>query len=165
METLLLAFLDRHQLPYQRFEHPPVFTCEEAARLAPDLPGLEVKNLFLCDQKGLRHFLLVVPAAARVDLKALAPQLGAKGLRMASAERLLRVLRLTPGAVTVLAAFNDAAQQVEIVLDERVWQAPAILAHPLVNTATLALTQATLARFLALTGHAARIVAAPTPAG
>ena len=52
MHAELLAFLDQNQIPYQRFSHPPVFTCEEARQVAPDLPGADTKNLFLRDGKG-----------------------------------------------------------------------------------------------------------------
>lgn len=163
METTLYALLDSNALPYQRYTHPPVFTCEEAARLCPAMPGAETKNLFLCDNKGKRHFLVTVPADASVDLKALAPLLDAKSVRMASPERLLRCLGLTPGAVTLLATCNDTDHAVEVVIDRALWDADAVLAHPLVNTATLSLPHETLERFLALTGHAARVIDVPRP--
>lgn len=164
MESKLYALLDRHQLSYLRYTHPPVFTCEEAARLCPAMPGAETKNLFLCDHKGKRHFLVTVPADASVDLKALAPLLDAKSVRMASPERLLRCLGLTPGAVTLLATCNDAHHAVEVVIDRVLWDADAVLAHPLVNTATLSLQHDTLVRFLAVTGHTARVIDVPRPA-
>lgn len=161
MEHALYNFLDQHQIRHQRFDHPPVYTCEEAARLTPGLPGAECKNLFLCDAKGRQHVLLAVPADAGVDIKALGEQLELKGLRFASPERLQRYLGLTPGAVTLLAAFNDRDRQVAVVVDQDLSRRDAILCHPLVNTSTLALPMAELMRFLDLTGHAPRIVEVP----
>jgi Ala-tRNA(Pro) deacylase len=161
MKTALYAFLDQHELAYQRFEHPPVYTCEEARQLAPGLPGAETKNLFLCDGKGTRHVLVSVPAEASVDLKALSATLELKGLRFASPERLKRYLGLEPGSVTLLAAFNDTERAVEVVVDETLWNAEALLCHPLVNTETLSIGRATLARFLELTGHPPRVLAVP----
>ena len=38
-EKELLRYLDQHQIAYQRMEHPPVFTCEQADQYRPDLPG------------------------------------------------------------------------------------------------------------------------------
>jgi Ala-tRNA(Pro) deacylase len=38
-------------------------------------------------------------------------------------------------------------------LDADVWQSDQFFCHPLVNTATLALSRATLEAFFALTGH------------
>ncbi len=46
----------------------------------------------------------------------------------------------------------------ELRIDEVLWQAPALQAHPLVNTATMVLTHADLERFLAATGHVPRVV-------
>lgn len=161
MEHALYRLLDEQRIPYQRFEHPPVYTCEEAARLIPDLSGAETKNLFLCDAKGRRHFLVAVPAAAAVDIKALGEQLGAKGLRFASAERLKSHLGLEPGSVTLLAAVNDSARLVEVVIDAELAAQQALLCHPLVNTATLSLAMADLERLLQHSGHAPLILAVP----
>src|SRR3989339_818651 len=33
------AFLTDHGIPFQRFDHPAVFTCEQAERIAPPIPG------------------------------------------------------------------------------------------------------------------------------
>ncbi|MDN0085199.1 prolyl-tRNA synthetase associated domain-containing protein [Crenobacter sp. SG2305] len=161
MKHALYAFLDQHALTYQRFEHPPVYTCEEARQLCPDMPGAETKNLFLCDGKGTRHLLVVVPAEATVDLKALSQELDVKGLRFASPEWLQRYLGLEPGSVTLLAVLNDRAGAVDVVVDASLWQADAILCHPLVNTETLAVPRAELMRFLELTGHPPRVIPVP----
>ena len=161
MEHALYRLLDEQQVRYQRFEHPPVYTCEEAARLIPHLPGAECKNLFLCDAKGRRHFLVAVPAAAGVDIKALGETLDAKGLRFASPERLKRHLGLEPGSVTLLAAVNDRDDAVQVVVDAELWAAEAILCHPLVNTATLSVPVADLERLLRHCGHPPQVLAVP----
>jgi Ala-tRNA(Pro) deacylase len=48
-ETQVLRFLDMHQIPYQRLEHPPIYTCEEEERLWLISQGVNTKNLFLGD--------------------------------------------------------------------------------------------------------------------
>ena len=58
--TDIYAFLEGHGIPYERVDHPPVSTVEEAERLVPAMPGAHTKNLFLRDEKGRRHFLIVV---------------------------------------------------------------------------------------------------------
>ena len=122
MHAELLAFLDQNQIPYQRFSHPPVFTCEEARQVAPDLPGADTKNLFLRDGKGKRHFLVTVPDHKSVNLKALSAALEVKNLTFASPERLLRFLGVTPGAVTLLGVFNDSERAVESPVSGSIWQ-------------------------------------------
>jgi Ala-tRNA(Pro) deacylase len=57
----IYSLLDQLVIPYQRIDHPPVFTCEEASKLLPDLPAAKTKNLFLRDPKSERLFLVVSP--------------------------------------------------------------------------------------------------------
>jgi Ala-tRNA(Pro) deacylase len=159
----LFQFLRDHAIDAPRHEHVAVMTCEEADRLVPRLPGSKTKNLFLRDKKGMRHLLVSVPPDRAVDLNALGVVLGAGRLGFASAERLHKHLGITPGAVSLLALANDQAGAVELVIDRALWEADAIQAHPLVNTATVILTHADLERFLAATGHAPRVIDVPGP--
>jgi len=158
------AFLRDHGIAAERHEHPAVMTVEESERLLPPLPGAKTKNLFLRDKKGLRHFLVTVPAARAVDLASLGVALGAGRLGFASAERLHKHLGITPGSVSLLALANDADGAVEFVIDATLWNADAIQAHPLVNTATMILTHADLEHFLRATAHTPRIIDVPTGA-
>ena len=161
----LIRLLDEAQVHYQRFFHPPVFTCEEARALCPDLPGAETKNLFLRDGKGKRHFLITVPDHASVNLKQLGERLEVKGLTFASPERLLRYLGITPGAVSLLALVNDIAAEVEVILDTALAEAAHILSHPLVNTETLSVETGSLLRFLReVTRHEVAVMALTSPA-
>ncbi|NDY91777.1 prolyl-tRNA synthetase associated domain-containing protein [Ideonella livida] len=155
----LLRLLAEHGIAYDLVEHEAVFTIAEALAATPEIGGIKTKNVFLRDGKGVRHFLVVVPHDVRLDLPGLAAQLGVAKLSMGSADRLLRHLGVTPGAVSVFALLHDRARAVELVLDERVHQADALQAHPLRNTATVALGRAGLDRFLNLTGHSARVLA------
>jgi len=160
----LTAFLAAHRVNATRHAHPPVMTVAESERLVPPLPGAKTKNLFLRDRKGARHFLVTVPHALAVDLNALGAALGAGRLGFASAERLARHLGITPGSVSLLALVNDAAHAVEFVIDRSLWEAAAVQAHPLTNDATMVIPHADLERFLAATGHAARVIDVATAA-
>jgi Ala-tRNA(Pro) deacylase len=139
------------------YEHPPVATVAEAAALRTLGEGAHIKNLFLKDAGG-QYWLVVVPAAPRMDTKALAPLIGAKRLSFASADDLVAVLGVTPGAVTPLAIMNDRNHRVRLVLHAGLMDAVALLAHPLVNTATLQLAPADLRRFLDALGVTPAIV-------
>ena len=159
--SLLEDFLQDHGLALPRHEHPAVMTVEESERLVPPLPGAKTKNLFLRDKKGARHFLVTVPHDLPVDLAALGLALAAGRLGFASPERLLQHLGITPGSVSLLALCNDTAHAVEFVIDRALWEAVAVQAHPLVNTATMVVAHADLERFLAATGHAPRVIDVP----
>lgn len=150
---------------YTRFDHPAVFTCDEADTAVPaTVGGAHTKNLFLRDSKGRRHWLLVTDCAKQVDLRALAPGLGADRLSLASPDRLARYLGLTPGSVTVFGLVNDSAHEVELAVDRTVWEAAAWRCHPLINTATLVVARPDIERFLAATGHRPKVVEVPARA-
>ena len=155
------TFLSEHGIAYQRCDHPAVYTVEESARLVPPLPGAKTKNLFLRDKSGRRHFLVCVPAAKQVDIKVLSEAIGANRLSFGSAERLKQYLGVEPGAVTLLAIFNDPGGAVSLFVDADLWQAEAFQFHPLVNTATLVISRQEAARFAELTGHALQVIHVP----
>jgi Ala-tRNA(Pro) deacylase len=157
----IYEFLDRHGIPYQRYDHQAVYTCEQADRLAIPPGPAKTKNLFLRDRRAKRHILLSVGADRNVDIKALEEVLDARGLSFASPERLREVLGIEPGSVTILAALNDAEGRVEVVVDEDLWSKDALQCHPLVNTSTLVIGRQDIERFLKLTGHTPRVVKVP----
>ena len=161
-EAELYRLLQTAGVSYERVEHPPVFTYEEAEMHVPPLPGVHTKNLFLRDAKGRRHFLVVVGSHARVDLQALARALNVSKLGMASPERLQRYLGVTPGAVTLLGVVNAEAGEVETIIDTSVWEAGQPLhCHPLVNTATLSVPVAGLQLLLDTLGHTWQVCPVP----
>jgi len=152
-EQEFLAFLDTNHFIYQRMEHPAVFTCAEAESHRPNVPAVSTKNLFLCDKKARQFFLAVTACEKTVRLDELALQLGVPHLRFGSEENLERLLGVTRGSVTMMGLANDVDHVVELWIDAEVWGSEYFLSHPLVNTATLILTQSELERFFALTGH------------
>lgn len=158
----IYQFLADHDIEYERHDHPPVFTCEEAERLVPDLPAAKTKNLFLRDRKGRRHFLVVVGYEKVVDLKRLSSALGVSKLSLASPERLRRYLGVDPGSVTILGVVNDSDREVEVVVDQDLWRSRTFRCHPLVNTSTLAISRENLGRFLTITGHKLRTLNVPS---
>ena len=159
--TDLYDLLARHDIEYERYDHPAVYTVAEAQRLVPELPGAKTKNLFLRDGKGRRHFLVVVPARKRVDIKGLAKKITAGRLSFASARRLQKYLGVDPGSVTLLAVLNDPSHQVELLIDADTWHSDMFQFHPLVNTATLLIPKAALVKFLGITGHQPEVIDVP----
>ena len=157
----IYAFLDSHGISYQRHDHPAVFTVSDVQRLDLSLDGTQTKNLFLRDEKGRRHFLVVVGHHKQVDLRQLSAVMGSSKLSLASAERLLKFLGIEPGSVSMLALVNDVAHQVDVFLDREIWSSERLCCHPLVNTATLVIPRVGLERFLSATGHQYRVVDVP----
>ena len=159
--TDLYELLAEHGIEYERYDHPAVYTVDEARRLVPELPGAKTKNLFLRDGKGRRHFLVVVPAQKRVNIKGLAGKIEAGRLSFASPQRLQKFLGVDPGSVTLLAVVNDPAHQVEVLIDRDTWESEFFQFHPLINTATLLIPKEALTRFLGVTGHRPGVMDVP----
>ena len=149
----LLARLEELGIEATTHRHPPVFTVEEAQEHKGDLPGAHTKNLFLRDKKGVM-WLVVALHDREVDLKALAPILGARGrLSFGSRDRLMRYLGVVPGSVTPFAVVNDHGGEVGVALDtglrgQEIWNA-----HPLDNAMTTAVTGEDMVRFLRALDH------------
>ena len=141
-------------------EHEAVFTVDESARLHEMIAGAHTKNLFLKDAGG-QFWLVTVPHDVRVDLKALPAVIGSKKLSFGKAEDMVRLLGITPGSVTPVAALNDVGGAVNLVLDDRLADAPIVNVHPLRNTATLSLSGIALLQVLAHWSHAPKIVRVP----
>ncbi|MCP4706980.1 MAG: prolyl-tRNA synthetase associated domain-containing protein, partial [Planctomycetes bacterium] len=116
--TDVYQFLADNHVAYERYDHPPVYTVADVDSLVPPLPAAKTKNLFLRDKKGKRHFLVVVPAQKRVNIKALSTAIGAGHLSFGSPDRLKRYLTVDPGSVTILALISDPDHAVEVIFDE-----------------------------------------------
>ena len=161
----LYQILADHHIEYERYDHPAVYTVEDVKRLVPPLPAAKTKNLFLRDHKGRRHFLVIVPADMRVDIKALHQAIGSSRLSFGSARRLKEYLGVDPGSVTIFALINDPEHQVELIMDESLCKQSTFQFHPLVNTATLVISRSDLKRFLAYTGHEVNTRMVPSQTG
>ena len=149
----LLAHLADLGIDATTHRHPPVFTVDEAQALKGELPGAHTKNLFLRDKRGTM-WLVTALYDRVVDLRRLAGVLGARGrLSFGSESRLMRFLGVRPGAVTPLAAVNDAGGKVQIVLDRGLREHDLWNAHPLDNGMTTAMSGPDLIRFLEANDH------------
>jgi Ala-tRNA(Pro) deacylase len=155
----LVRFLETHGISYLRYDHAPVFTCEEELRHVPESGAARTKNLFMRDKRGRRHLLLVTLCSKNVSIAGFAAIADADRLSFASPERLRKYLGVAPGAVTMLGLVNDAEHAVEVFIDADVWSAASIHAHPLRNDATFVLSHDHVVRFLDATGHRPQIVA------
>ena len=139
-------------IDYKTHHHPPLRTVEDSKAYRGDMPGLHIKNLYLRDRKK-RNFLVVAQEDQIVDLKAVQAMIGCDRLSFGSAERLMEMLGVRPGAVSPLALINDPTHRVSVLLDNLLQDSARIYAHPLVNDITLGMTGAGLVRFLDHTGH------------
>lgn len=156
----IYSFLQNNAINYIQFTHPAVFTCEEAERLCPAMPGQAIKNLFLYCKPSDRYFFIVVGHDKSVDLKKLKSLLNVSHLSFASPEQLKKYLGVEPGSVSILGLVNDSDHVVNVVFDVPL-QGKVLQCHPLVNTATLVINFQDIERFLQLTGHSYQFLDIP----
>jgi Ala-tRNA(Pro) deacylase len=157
-EQPVLARLVQLAIPFDRYEHPPIATGDEGLEHWRGIDAVHCKNLFLRNQKGTRHYLVILPVSKRADLRAVAEQIGDGKLSFASAERLLKYLGVTPGSVSPFGLIHDAEHHVRVFLDRELKSAERISFHPNINTRTLVMTFADFERYLAATWNVVKFV-------
>lgn len=149
MKEKVLNKLNELNISYKEVEHTPVYTIEDMDNLGNIFENAKIcKNLFVRDQKGKRHFLVVLPEEKRAPLADIATKIGSTKLSFASEERLMKYLKLEPGSVTPLAVINDEANEVEVVFDEDLKKEDMLGVHPCVNTATILLKPEELEKYV-----------------
>ena len=128
---------------------------EQALPHLTSLEGKFAKNLFLRDKKK-RLYLFCAAHDAKITLSDLAKRVGASGgLRLADETILQQKLGLTQGSVTVFGLINDQEHDVKLILDKSLIDGTysRVLFHPMVNSATTAISPRDLKLFLQHTGH------------
>lgn len=152
----VMEALDDLGISYESYEHPPVFNTEDVEKYWRGIPGTPVKNLFLRNKKGNHHYLVIVGVDKRVDLRELVKVIGDDRLSFGSAERLMDKLGLTPGSVSPFGLIHPGSRDVEVIIDAPLRDAQKLLFHPNINTATVTVSFADLARFLEVRGNRVR---------
>ena len=140
--------LDALGITYERHEHPAVFNSEDADVYWTPIGGTPVKNLFLRNKKGDRHYLVILGIEKRADLKQLVKIIGDDRFSFGSPERLMEKLGLTPGSVSPFGLLHANSTDVQVIIDQDLRGAARLLFHPNINTATVTISHADLERFL-----------------
>jgi Ala-tRNA(Pro) deacylase len=158
LESTVVARLRELGISYTRHEHPPVATVEEAQQHWAGIDATHCKNLFLRNQKGDRHYLVILEHSKKANLRQVADQIGDGKLSFGSPERLMRYFGVTPGSVSPFGLINDRAHAVRVVLDRDFQWAERLTFHPNINTVTFTLSAADFRRFLQACGNAVQYV-------
>ena len=131
-------YLTEQKIYYESTEHKAVFNMEELDSVELLYPEWDAKNLFVRDDKKQNYYLITVRGDKRVDLKEFQKKHGTRRLSFASADDLMAIMGLIPGAVTPLGVLNDEERRVEVCLDRDFLAEPGkIGVHPNDNTATV----------------------------
>ena len=147
------SLLKDNNVEYELLEHDAVYTIDDMKLVE----GMKIenvcKNLFLRDDRGKKHFLIVISEEKSADLKDLREKLGTSRLGFASEERLMKYLGLIKGAVTPLGVLNDKECAVQVIFDKDLAGRESLGVHPCDNTATIFLSFDNLKKIIEGTGH------------
>jgi len=151
----VLKKLEELGLGYELAKHTPVYTIEDMNNLDPNIfKGAEIcKNLFLRDQKGKRHFLVVLCSEKQANLNAIQEQAAATRLSFASSERLEKHLKLESGHVSPMGLINDESGNVEVLFDKDLKNKELLAVHPNTNEASILINFNDLEKFVKETKH------------
>jgi Ala-tRNA(Pro) deacylase len=142
-------FLDAMGIQYEKYEHPPVFTGEEAAEHWGPIQATQVKNLFLRNKKGDRQYLVILEIEKQADLRQLVKIIGDDRFSFGSPERLMSTLGVTPGSVSPFGLLHEGSKDVRVIVDQDLRAAEKLIFHPNVNTASVTISVPDFERFLA----------------
>jgi Cys-tRNA(Pro)/Cys-tRNA(Cys) deacylase len=121
VKTHAMRVLDAKGVAYRATEYDPsgaFHPADEAARLLGLPPDAVYKTLVVLRDgaASANPMLVLVPAAAQVDLKLLAGATGAKKLRMATQREAEQLTGMQVGGISALGLRNPAA--FEVLIDE-----------------------------------------------
>lgn len=145
-DPILFSFFQQHNLSYEYFEHPPIFTVEEWEALKHSLPGKQTKNLFLTDKRG-QYRLVCIESSKRLAINQFRKLVGAKDMTFATAEEMKDVLHLTPWSVSIFWLIHKP-ENLHLYLDNDLRKSDLVWRHPNRNDATIVISHEMLVKFL-----------------
>ncbi len=153
----ILQYLSDKNIPYTKYEHPPIFSVEDGDK--SNVPNREkvIRNLFLCDAKKKNYYLVSLFGHKAIKLKELSEKIPSKRLSFASPQAMNEMLQVQPGSVTPLAILNNDAKNILMIFDKQL-QHQIIGMHPMENTATIFLQFDDLYNLLLPHGNEIRLI-------
>lgn len=130
----ILDYLNNHGIDFEVFDHPPLFTVDQAKDRDDKIPWTHTKNIFIRDKKK-NYYLITLCAHKKLDTKIFKLQAGITDFSFATPEQLLEQLNLTPGSVWIFWLLYNP--NIKLFIDQDIWSSEQIGRHPNENTATL----------------------------
>ncbi len=158
----VLDTLKKLDINYELVKHVAVYTIEDMNHLNKEIfKGAEIcKNLFLRDQKGKRHFLVVLCSEKKADMTKIQEQALSTRLSFASSERLMKYLKLRPGHVSLMGLIHDKEKKVEVLIDKDLKDKQLLAVHPNTNEASVLITCEDLMKFIKAMGNEYKFITA-----
>lgn len=158
-EIRVYDLLDGLGMWYLRTDHEAADTMEACNKIDAVLDVRICKNLFLCNRKKTKFYLLMMPGDKGFKTKELAGQHGLQRLSFANEDYMEQYLDITPGSVSIMGLMNDEDGMVQLIVDEEVLDGEFLGCHPCINTSSLKLrTKEVFDKFLPAVSHEPIIV-------
>ena len=138
-------------IAFQKIEHKPVFTVQQAQTIKNKLQGTGCKNLFLTDKKG-KYILVILDEKKKANIKQIEKFVNTSHLSFANVSELKSILGLEKGSVTPFGIINDIENKVLLVIDKDL-KDKKLLFHPNMNTKTISITYDDLIKFIKYEKH------------
>ena len=145
--------LDAWGIPFDVVTHEAAYTIDMIDEMGVDEADEIAKNLFLRNDSGKQHYLVVIGKHKTADMKDIREKIHSTRLSFASEERLYRCMHLKKGSVSPLGLLNDAEGRVAVFFDADLKEQRRIGVHPNENTATVFLTPQDLFTVIEKSGH------------
>lgn len=158
MKNNIYQVLKDLNIPYQKIEHPAVFTNAEADKYSLPKNTGHSKNLFLRNKRKTNYYLVIMEADKKFDMKQLALKVEDSRLSFASPNDLMKYLKITPGSVSPFTLINNEENNVKVIIDQDLTNYPKAGFHPNDNTATLIVATDDLKKYLQSTGNKFEII-------
>ncbi len=140
--------LNKLSIPFEIIEHEAALTVEEMESVLPEMDAQVCKNLFLRDQKGKQHYLVVMAKEKPFNLKQFEEKQGLGKMSFASEKRLMKYLDVPSGSVSPFGLINDDNDHVILYIDTDLKSAGKVGVHPNVNNATITFSSSDLEKYL-----------------
>ena len=140
-------------IPFEIIPHEPAYTVEDMEKVLPLIDAQVCKNLFLRDQKGKQHYLVIMPKEKPFNMKSFEAAQNLGKLSFASEERLMKYLAVPSGSVSPFGLINDTTGHVIVYVDQDLKSCEKVGVHPNTNDITVTLALTDLDKFLKSLPH------------
>ncbi len=152
-KQIVYDFLEKQGIQYEKYEHPPIATIEEAVKYWKDINATHCKNLFFRNHKGNRHYMVILDHKQKLGIHDLEKKLKQGKLSFASEKRTTKYLKTLGGSLSLFGLINDTENHTYLFLDENLKKAEKLSFHPNDNTETLVITQEDFLKYLEAVGN------------
>jgi len=150
---VVLDTLDKLEIEYQSYEHPPIPTIEEALIHWKDIDATHCKNLFFRNHKGNKHYMVIFEHSQKLAIRDLEQKLKQGKLSFASEKRMIKYLKTIGGSISPFGLINDIENHTYLFIDKNLENTERISFHPNDNTMTLVLDTEDFKKYLRWVGN------------